>query len=203
MRPHDRAGRSEHFAHPRAAFGAFVADDDDVAILDFAVQDALEGVFFGFVDDGFTGEGAAFLAGNLGDRSFRREVAAENTEVAVGLDGIREGTDHVLVRRVVTDVREVFGDGLTGDRQAIAMQEPLIEQHLEQRLEAANADEVSHVIFAAGLEVGEHGDLTADALEVLEGQFDAGGVGHRDEVKHRVRRAAEGDNDGDGVFKGL
>ena len=83
------------------------------------------------------------------------------------------------------------------------MQKALIEQHLEQRLEAANAYEVSHVVLTARLEVGEHRDLPADAFEIFEGQFDVGGVGHRDEVKHSIRRTAEGDDDGDGVLKGF
>ena len=83
------------------------------------------------------------------------------------------------------------------------MQKALIEQHLQQRLEAADTHEVSHVVLAARLEVGEHGDLAADAFEVFEGQFDVGGVGHRDEVKHGIRRTAEGDDDSDGVLKGF
>jgi heavy metal translocating P-type ATPase len=39
---HDGAGGGEHLAHAGAALGAFVADDDDVALLDGAVEDGLE-----------------------------------------------------------------------------------------------------------------------------------------------------------------
>jgi hypothetical protein len=121
--------------------------------------------------------------------------------VAVGLNRVGEGADYVLVGGVTADVCEILGDGLAGDGQAMAVQEALIEEHLEQRLEAADTDEVSHVVLAARLEVGEHRHASSDALEVLEGELDARGMGHRDQVKHGVRRTAEGDDDRDGVLE--
>ena len=60
---------------------------------------------------------------------------------------------------------------------------------------------MGHVVFTARLEVGQHRHASADALEILEGELDARGMGHRDEVEHGVRRTAEGDDDGDGVLK--
>ena len=75
-----------------------------MAVFDFSTKDALEGVFFRFVDDGLAGEGAAFFAGDLGDGAFGREVTTENAQMAVSLDGIGEGADNVLVRSVVPDV---------------------------------------------------------------------------------------------------
>ena len=69
----------------------------------------------------------------------------------------------------------------------MAVQEALIEEHLEQRLETADADEVRHVVLTARFEVGEHRYAASDALEVLEGDFDARGMGHRDEVEYGVR----------------
>ena len=198
---HDGAGGSEHLAHARSALGAFVADDDDVAVFDLAVEDTAKRGFFGFVDDGLAGEGVAFLAGDLGDGAFGGEVTAQDAQVAVGLDRIGEGADDVLVGGVTADVREVLGDGLAGDGHAMAVQEALIEEHLEQRLEATDADKVGHVVFAARLEVGEHRHASADALKILEGEFDARGMGHRDEVQYSVRRTTEGDDDGDGVLE--
>ena len=123
--------------------------------------------------------------------------------MAIGLDWIGEGADDVLVGGVATDVREVLGDGLAGDGQAMAVQEALIEEHLKERLEAADADEMGHVVLAARLEVGEHWHAAADALKILKSEFDARGMSHRDEVEHGVRRTAEGDDDGDGILKGF
>ena len=39
--------------------------------------------------------------------------------------------------------------------------------------------------------------------EVVDGEFHAGGVGHGEQVQHGIGRAAERDDDGDGVFKGF
>ena len=41
----DGTGRAQHLAHPGAAFRSFVADDDHVARLDLAAQDALQRFF--------------------------------------------------------------------------------------------------------------------------------------------------------------
>ena len=65
-------------------------------------------------------------------------------------------------------------------------------------------DEVVHEIFAAGLEVGEHGHVflpmrTKSSMP----SFTPAAVGHGDEVEHGVGRAAERDDEGDGVLEGL
>ena len=53
-RAHDVAGRTEHLLHARAALGAFVADDDDIARLDLAGQNAFARLFLAVEDDGRT-----------------------------------------------------------------------------------------------------------------------------------------------------
>ena len=47
------------------------------------------------------------------------------------------------------------------------------------------------------------GHALADAGEVVERQLDAGGVRDRQQVQHRVGRAAQRDHHGDGVLEGL
>src|SRR6266436_5755734 len=49
---HDGGGGGEHFSHAGSAARAFEADDDDVAFDDGAVEDFLEGGFFGVEDAG-------------------------------------------------------------------------------------------------------------------------------------------------------
>jgi hypothetical protein len=90
-----RGGR-QHLAHAGPALGAFVADDDDVALLDLAVEDALQRLFFGSKHDGAAGEAQAFLAGDLSRPRPRGEVAAQDDEVAVFLDRVVEAADDVL-----------------------------------------------------------------------------------------------------------
>ena len=55
---HDGAGGGEHLAHAGAADRAFVPDDDDVAFLHGAIEDAGEGVLLVFEDERFAGEAA-------------------------------------------------------------------------------------------------------------------------------------------------
>ena len=90
---HDGAGGREHFAHARAAFRAFAADDDDVAFLDRAVEDGFERLLLGLEHDGLAGEALAFLAGNFCDRAVGGEVAVEDDEVAVLFDRVVEAAD--------------------------------------------------------------------------------------------------------------
>ena len=69
--------------------------------------------------------------------------------------------------------------------------------------DAADGDEFGHEVFAAGLEVGEHGHAFADAREVVDGELHLGGVGDGEQVQHGIGRTAERDDDGDGVLEGL
>ena len=48
--------RVEHFLHARAAFRAFVADDDDVASYDLVAQNAFDCVFLAFKHAGAAGK---------------------------------------------------------------------------------------------------------------------------------------------------
>ena len=89
---HDGGGGREHFAHAGAAFGAFVADDDDIAFDDVAVQNALQRLFFGIEHFGLAGETQAFLAGDFGDRAFGGQIAVQHDQMAVFLDRIDPAT---------------------------------------------------------------------------------------------------------------
>lgn len=87
---HDGGGRAQHLSHAGAAFGAFHADDDDVAFFDFVFEDGVQGFLFGLENNGFAGETEAFFAGDFADGTLWAEVAFEDHQVAVFLDGILE-----------------------------------------------------------------------------------------------------------------
>src|SRR5688500_13801413 len=123
--------------------------------------------------------------------------------MAVGLDWIRERTDNVLVARVGCYVLQILGEGFAGNREAVAMQQSGIEQHLHEWRESADARQVSHPVFPRRSEIGEHGYFFPNAREVIDRKLHIGGVRHREEVKHGVGRTAERDYDRDRVFKRL
>ena len=200
---HDCAGRGEHFAHSGTTDGAFVADDDDMAFFDPAIEDGGEGGLFVFEDDGFARKGEAFFATDFGDRSTGGEVSVEDHEVAVAFDGVIEGANDFLALGIGFYAFEIFGDGFASDRHALAVEETGVEESAEERADPADGDEFAHQEASAGFEIGEHGDAGADAGEVIEVESHPGGVGHGEKMEDGVGGAAEGDDHSDGVFEGL
>ena len=83
------------------------------------------------------------------------------------------------------------------------MEQPGVEQLLHDDLHAADAVEVGHVVLAVRLHVGDVRDARADAVEVVELELDAGLVRDREQVQHRVRRAADAMRDRDRVLERL
>ena len=72
---HDGRRGRKHLAHPRPAARPFVADDDDVALHNRAVEDRGHRGFLGIVNARASGEFQTFLAGNFSDCAFGSEVA--------------------------------------------------------------------------------------------------------------------------------
>jgi hypothetical protein len=78
-----------------------------------------------------------------------------------------------------------------------------VRKLLHHRGQAAGVAEVLHQELAAGLQVDEAGQFAGEAVEVLHGERHAHAAGDRDQVDHRVGRAADGGVDADGVLEGL
>ena len=200
---HHRGGGSEHFAHAGAALGSLVADNNDVTLFHRAFEDVFEGGFFRVEDPGCAAEFFAFFAGNFRHGPAGCEVAVEDDEMAVFLDRIFERPDDLLAFGVGLERREVLLEGLAGHGEAVAVEQAGREELLHERNDTADGDKFGHEIFAARFEVGQHRDAAADLGEVVDVQFDLGGVGHGEEVEHGIGRAAQRDDQGDGIFKGL
>ena len=79
----------------------------------------------------------------------------------------------------------------------------MFEQLAEDRLDAAHAIEVDHVVLAVRLHVGDVRHARADAVEVVELELDLRLVRDREQVQHRVRGAAERHRDRDRVLERL
>ncbi len=98
---------------------------------------------------------------------------------------------------------EVFGNGFTGHRQAVTVEEAVVQQVFHDRRYAADVVQVLHDILAAGFEIGETRGPIADALEVFQGQGHADRARHRNQVNHGVGGTAENDDQHHGVFERL
>src|SRR5689334_5125121 len=94
--PHDRAGGTQHLAHARTTAWPFIADHDDIARLHFSRENRLRRTLFAIEHARGAREAQTFLARDLRNRAFGREVAGHHDEVTVLLDRVRERTNNVL-----------------------------------------------------------------------------------------------------------
>src|SRR5205814_9712627 len=106
---------------------------------------------------------------------------------------------HGAVRLRRIEVGQVVGQRLAGHREAVAVQQTLVQQGFHDHWHAADLVEVDHVELAVRLHVGDVGDLPADPVEVLQREIDTRLVGDGQQVQHRVGGSADGHGDGDGV----
>ena len=124
--------------------------------------------------------------------------------MTLGVHGVVHRAYHILVSAgLVWHVAQHLGDGLSGDGQAVAMQQVRIEQHFHDLRYAAGAVQVNCQIFTAGLEVAKNRCFLAYPLKIVNGPFHISRMGDGQKVQHSVGGAAGGHNDGHGVFDGF
>ncbi len=93
--------------------------------------------------------------------------------------------------------------GLAGHRQAIAVHQTGIQQRLHHHGHTADVVDVEHHVLAERFHVRQVRHLLADAGEVLQRQLDVGLVGDRQQMQHRIGRAAERHHHRDRVLERL
>ncbi len=117
--------------------------------------------------------------------------------------GIRNGCTTVWPCGKAGQVGQVLGNRFAGDRQAIAVDQLFLEQQLHHGRRAADLVQIFLHVFAAGPQVGQIRHAVARALEVVDRERHIDGAGHRDEMHHGVRRAADGHHDRHRIFERL
>ena len=132
----DGGGDGEHLTHAGAAFGAFVADDEDVAGVDFSGFDGDVAVFFVLEDARGAGVEQPLVAGDLDDAAVRGEVAAENDETAGGLERLVPRVDDGLVGGLNGEGC-LFVDGLAGAPSWTVVERLRVEQARREETRAA------------------------------------------------------------------
>ena len=108
---------------PGPAARTLVAHDDHVAGTNRAVEDRLQRRLLAVEHPRAPGEPQAFLAGDLGHRAFRRQVAVQHDQVALGLDRVGQRPDDLLPGGIRLHAAQVLRQRLAGDRQAVAVQQ--------------------------------------------------------------------------------
>ncbi|GAD53673.1 hypothetical protein MBEHAL_2433 [Halarchaeum acidiphilum MH1-52-1] len=204
--PDDGGGDAEHLAHAGTAARAFVPDDDDVAGLDLAALHVRHRVLLVVEDARGPLVMEALLAGDLEHAAVRREVAGQDLDRALLVEGVFNGREEVRVDLVV--VREIerlefLGDRVAGDGHRVAVEVAALEEAADDDWDAPDVVEVLHDARATGLEVRDLRRALADLVELLDGELNARLRGEREDVQDAVRGPAERDLHGDGVLEGL
>src|SRR5947208_13744568 len=132
----DGAGRAQHLAHAGSPTRALPSHHHHVPRAYPASEDRLRRALLALEHTRPSGEALTFLAGDLRHRALGRDVAVEDHEVTVLLQRVRQWAHNVLSAHVHGNVFEILPHSMTGDREAVRMQEPCCEQHLHERLSA-------------------------------------------------------------------
>ena len=115
-----------------------------------------------------------FLAGDLGHRALGREVPVEDDQVAVLLQRARRAGARCPAR---SGTWAPFCQILRSVRPVTVRQSPCsrprLEQHLHQRLDAADRHQLRHQVAAARAQVRQHRHAPADAGEIVQCQLHA------------------------------
>jgi len=195
---HDGGRGFQHLNHSGGALGTLIADDDNglLTLLDLAALEGLDEGVFAVEGACLTLEAKTFLSSDLADGAAGGKGAAEDLDVARGLDGVGQGTDNLLVGREALDFLDVLGEGLTGHGHDVSVDQVVLEKVLQESGGSADALDVGHDVLTRGLEVGKEGRAVRNLLEVIDGELNADAASDGDEVKNGVG-GASGDVDDD------
>ena len=131
---------AEHFAHARRTARPLISNNKDVARDDCAVEHAGETLLFRIVDAGVARKRHAFFTGDFSDRTTRRKIATQHTQVAVFFDWIVEWANDVLAVGVGLHVRKVFGKSLACNRHTASIKHASIKHGFHKWLDTAYLD---------------------------------------------------------------
>src|SRR5690606_17139163 len=114
-----------------------------------------------------------FDAGYLGDRAFRRKIAFQDRQVALGIDRMLPWPDDILIGPGLgRNIPESFRDRLPADSQAVAMQQVMVEQHFHDLRNAARLVQISCDIAARWFQVAQYRYTRTNRFEIIDTEID-------------------------------
>ena len=120
------------------------------------------------------------------------------------IDGVGNWSDHVLTLGWCGGhIRQQFFEGFAFDRAAIAVQQAGIQQLLHHLRNATGSVQIHRDVSAAGLQVTEHRNALADALEVINAQLNTCRASDGQQMQHGVGGSTHRHDHADGVFECL
>ena len=199
-----RGRRRQHLAHARPAGGAFVADDDHLALLVRARLDGGEGVFFAFKHAGGAAE-HLFLgrhARHLHDGPVGADVAAQAHHAAGLGQRSADGIDHPPIR-LSLDLVQFRPQRAARCGHAIAVHIPRPQQFLHHHRHAADLVQVLGHIFPARPKIDEIGRVAHDVGHVEQVEIDPRFMRYGGQVQRRIGGPASAGHHTGGVLQRL
>ena len=178
--------RSGRDAHARSALRPLIADDNNFASFDLAIQDRLQRKFLGMKYTGRPFKSQALLAGNFRNGPSGGQAALEYLYMPAGLDRIGHGMDNLLSVSQVRHIRQVLGQGFTRNGQTISINKAFGEQVLEYRGRTPDIVHILHDILSAGFQICQERHPVGHGLKVIEPQFYTHCSRHGDQVDDRI-----------------
>ena len=194
----------EHLAHAGAALRALVADDDDMAVMNFAGKDGLLCGLLGVEADGLALEVMQALVerARLGGAGVGREVAAQNGDAAgVAERVVQRVVDQTGGRVKILMVLDILRERMRGDGHDVGLEHRL--QIFHQTRHAAVLVEVHDAVLAGRVHTRELRRGVGQAVELVEHlDADLGLIGDGGQMHNGVGRAAHRQTCLDGVADG-
>ena len=198
----DGDGQIARFRHAGCAFGADVFEHQNIVCRHIQVRQIHPGREVCGV---FKHDGAAFVFHQprvsrrlFDDGTTRRQVAVQNRDAALRIDGVVEGAHHVLFEARALGF-ELLAQGAACHRHRAQVQQRL--EFTQQRGHAPGVVEVFHVMLAAGFQIQQHGGVAAHAVQRGQVQIQAHAPGDGGQVHQAIGGAANGQQHPQGVFK--
>ena len=110
---------------------------------------------------------------------------------------------HNLLPAGLLGLGGLVADGAAGHRLLVRVEQSGVEQPPRHEADAPGAVQVGRDEAAAGLEVGQRRHAPAERIEVVHLERDADLTRDRDQMEHRVGRAARRQDRRDGVLDGF
>ncbi len=145
----ERGSGRQHLAHPRPALRPFIADDDDLTLLDRPSLDRREGVLLAIEATRRPLELEPVHPRNLHDRAIWCQAAAQPDHTAGRGDRRLDVIDDLLVG-VPRHLIDILAQRLAGHSHALAMEKAVFEHRLHQHVDAAGLVHVFGDIFTTG-----------------------------------------------------
>ena len=142
------------------------------------------------------------MTSKLHHASIGRERAVKDGEPTALLERLLDGGDDALPAFLNRGVRDL-ADRASIDGLCIPVQKPTAEQLTADQGESASTMQIRRDVLTCWRQLGDHRRAVRDITEVVDRERHVELSGHREQMKHGVRRSAGRRHRRDGVFERL